>query len=171
MKKVAKMSEKGLVNFIEKCQGARQSQCKKATASMENLKVLKDAIENVSEVQTQLAIMIKCFKDAQENHDSLLKLNIPPDQAALQNQWFETKIALYSGFIEDVKSWLSDAGQPYEDRGGGDPINDGGITDQEEGATVQDSLKLGDSASVVSSKLSQWSKSSSTTSSQRAHQS
>ncbi|XP_057687730.1 uncharacterized protein LOC130913275 [Corythoichthys intestinalis] len=167
-KRVPKMTEKALINFIEKCQVERQSQCKKATASMENLKVLMDAVENVSEVQTQLNIMMKCLKDAQENHDSLLKLNIPPDQAALQNQWFEKKRTLYFGFMEKVKAWLCDVGQPREEVFHNDPIKDGGITDQEEGARVQDSLKLGDSASVLSSNQSQNSKSSSTTSSQKA---
>lgn len=110
-KRVIKHTAKGLELFIANCQKTRNRKCKQANKLMEMLKELMKSKENAREVQSNLFQLIKLCDEAKENHESLVNLPLPEDELEKQNQWFQRKMEIFKGFIQDVKVWLPEAGQ------------------------------------------------------------
>lgn len=46
-------------------------------------------------------------------HDIILNLDLPEDEVGQQYRYIRTKRFIFSEFIENVKVWQSDAGDPY----------------------------------------------------------
>lgn len=115
-KRRIKLTSKGFAWQVEKCQETRKQNCKQGAVCMKKINVLMESKETANEVQFELLKCIKHYDEAKCMHESLLKLPLPEDEIEKQSQWFKAKMQLFCKFTENVKEWLSEAGQPYEEQ-------------------------------------------------------
>lgn len=113
-KRRVSFTAKGMMFFIQTCQEKRAMKCKQAKMYMNQLNDLMQSTENVNAVNSILNKLITCFEEATQMHESFLSLDLPKDEVEKQIKYFEQKVASFSNFIEEVKSWLSNAGHLYE---------------------------------------------------------
>lgn len=109
-KRAIKPTAKGLEMFIENCQKTRNIKCKQANKLMEMLKEHKSK-EDATKAQSKLYELIKLCNEAKESHESLVKLPLPEDELKRQNQWFQSKMETFDGFIKEVKMCFTEVEQ------------------------------------------------------------
>ena len=91
----------------------RSTKCKQAKRCMESICALIESKENVNSVNSELFKFIKYYQDANDMHESFVKLPLPQYEVTRQSKYFEPKMTMYCDFPEKVKCWLSETGHPY----------------------------------------------------------
>lgn len=108
-KRPSKPSVKALQNQIERLQADRQAKVNKIKGATKAIKGLMQIDDNAPSVQSQNVSVL--LEDAGQLHEAVIQL-LPQEEQGKQNAWFSSILAHNSGFMEDVKGWLSEVGEP-----------------------------------------------------------
>ena len=111
--RASKFTAKGLSLYIQTCQEKRSAEIKQARKCIEPMRVMMESTDNVRSVQGHLCNFIKCYEEAMEMHESYISMDLPEEEFERQNAYFKATMEKLCNFTEDVKCWLSDAGNPY----------------------------------------------------------
>lgn len=101
-KRNIKLTSKGLCFFIEMSQEKWSVKCKQAKKSVEKISALMESNENVNSFNFELANLIQCGQDANELHESLIKLPLPQDEIKRQNEYFEASMFMLLYDVEPL---------------------------------------------------------------------
>ena len=109
-KRQSKPSVKALENKVESLQAERKAKVNKIKCIIKTVKELMQTENNAPCVQSHLDGLSVLLEDAGQLHKTVIQL-LPPEEQDKQNAWFSSVRAHSSGFMEDVKKWLSNAGK------------------------------------------------------------
>lgn len=107
-KRIIKLSVKALENQIQTFQTDRQAKVNKIKAAIKKIKELMQNEDNAPSVQSHLANLSVLLEDASQLHEAVIQL-LPQEEQEKQNTWFSSILKHNSGFIDNVRGWLSDA--------------------------------------------------------------
>lgn len=107
-KQIIKLSVKVLENQIEMFQTDRQAKVNKIKATIKTIKELVQNEGDAPSVQSHLVNLSVLLEDARQLHEAVIQL-LPQEEQDKQNTWFSSVLKYNSGFMDNVKGWLSDA--------------------------------------------------------------
>lgn len=95
-------------------------------------------------MQIHLRKYMECCEEANGMHEAIRNLDLPEHEVDRQKTYFHAKRLMFSEFIENVKVWLSDAGQPYVQSNHNETDHSGNLS------VASDEIHPQDSASNIS---------------------
>lgn len=113
-KRPTKLTVKALAGKIQRLQKERQASVNKIKGVIQSIKDLMQTDENVSVVRSQLGNIIKLSEDIILQHKAVIAL-LPEEEKEKQQEWFTSISKHTTGFVQDVKRWLSELGRPFPD--------------------------------------------------------
>lgn len=140
-KRTIKLTQKALLDKLEKLQRNRKSKLKKASDLKGTIKDIMQDGENKRNVYSMLEKHNALCDEAEEAHNYLLEL-LPPDEKEKHEIWFEAKMLSVNELNDEVNKWLSNT----------DVLRAAGIVENEGGDDDESEINPSDSISNVEEK-------------------
>lgn len=109
-KRERKPTAKALVAEIEALQRDRKSKVNKVKNLIGSMKELMICDDNASQVCSMLKTIQLLMDDASVLHKRVLPL-LPFEEQNKQNEWFDSILKHYNGFVYDVQQWTTETGK------------------------------------------------------------